>query len=243
MEEGDLVLHIIILKMLRIPKIIHQTWKDENLPKEFQILSETWREMLPGWEYRLWTDEMNREFVHTHYPDFMEKFDAYPQNIQRADAIRYLLLQTYGGLYVDLDFECIDPEFITLLEDADFVAGKEPYAHAKRYGLEYIICNALMASVPNQPFLAHIIQRMINHSKGWDVKKGEDILASTGPFLLTDAYKEYPYVESVRIIEPERIYPIKLGESKLIMRGCIPEEMEQRINAAYAIHYFSSTWW
>ena len=62
--------------MLRIPKIIHQTWKDDNLPKAFQLLSETWREMLPGWEYRLWTDYMNREFVRTHYTDFLEKFDA-----------------------------------------------------------------------------------------------------------------------------------------------------------------------
>ena len=67
--------------MLRIPKIIHQTWKDENLPKAFQLLSETWREMLPGWECHLWTDDMNREFVRTHYHDFLEKFDAYPKRI------------------------------------------------------------------------------------------------------------------------------------------------------------------
>ncbi len=229
--------------MLRIPKIIHQTWKDENLPKAFQILSETWREMLPGWEYRLWTDDMNRKFVRTHYPDFLEKYDAYPKNIQRADAIRYLLLQTYGGLYVDLDFECLEPEFITLLEDADFVVGKEPYAHSDRYGMEYIICNALMASVPNNPFLEYVIQRMTNHPHGWNVKKGEDILNSTGPFLLTDAYKSYHKKEGVKLIEPERIYPIKLGETKLIIRNRVSKEIEQRINAAYAIHYFSSTWW
>ena len=229
--------------MLRIPKIIHQTWKDEDLPKGFQVLSETWREMLPGWEYRLWTDEMNREFVRTHYPDFLEKYDAYPKNIQRADAIRYLLLQTYGGLYVDLDFECLEPEFITLLEDADFVAGKEPYAHAKRYGIEYIICNALMASVPNHPFLAHVIHRMINHSKGWDVRHGGDILSSTGPFLLTDAYNSYSDKNDLKIIEPQLIYPIRVLESNLIIANRITDEMVERINAAYAIHYFSGTWW
>lgn len=229
--------------MLRIPQIIHQTWKDENLPKAFQLLSETWREMLPGWEYHLWTDEMNREFVRTHYPDFLKKYDAYPKNIQRADAIRYFLLQTYGGLYVDLDFECLEPEFITLLEDADFVAGKEPYAHARRYELEYIICNALMASVPNHPFMAHVIQRMMNHPYGWNARHGGDILSSTGPFLLTEAYKSYSHKKYVRIIEPEPIYPIRLGEAKLIMCNKIPAEMEKRINEAYAIHYFCGTWW
>ena len=199
--------------------------------------------MLPGWEYRLWTDEMNREFVRIHYPDFLEKFDAYPKNIQRADAIRYLLLQTYGGLYVDLDFECLDPEFITLLEDADFVAGKEPHVHALRNKMDFIICNALMASVPNHPFLAHVIHRMMNHVHGWDVRHEGDILDSTGPFLLTDAYNSYPDKEYVNIVEPEYLYPIQLGEDILIVNNCVPEEMGNRINAAYAIHYFCGTWW
>lgn len=39
--------------MMRIPKIIHQTWKDDRLPKAFQLLAQTWRDMLPDWEYRL----------------------------------------------------------------------------------------------------------------------------------------------------------------------------------------------
>jgi mannosyltransferase OCH1-like enzyme len=229
--------------MLKIPKIIHQTWKDDQPPRLFQALSQTWRDMLPGWEYKLWTDEMNHEFVRTHYPEFLENYDAYPKNIQRADAIRYLLLQTYGGLYVDLDFECLKREFTLLLEDADFVAGKEPYDHARRYGRKHIICNALMASVPNHPFLEHIIARMMSHPHGWDVRYGGDILDSTGPFLLTDAYKSFKNKEGIRIFESEFLYPIRLGESKLIMQNNVPEEMQRRINTAYAIHYFYGTWW
>lgn len=78
--------------MIRIPKIIHQTWKDDHLPEVFQILSQTWRNVLPDWEYHLWTDDMNRDFVRVYYPHFLQKFDSYPKAIQRADAIRYLLL-------------------------------------------------------------------------------------------------------------------------------------------------------
>lgn len=229
--------------MIKIPKIIHQTWKDENLPKTFQLLSQTWRSMLPEWEYHLWTDNMNREFVRTHYPEFLEKYNAYPKNIQRADAIRYLLLQTYGGLYVDLDFECLKTDFASLLEDEDFVAGKEPYVHASRFGREYIICNALMASVPHHPFVDSVIQRMMNHPHGWNVRNGGDILDSTGPFLLTDAYKGFPHKENIKIIEPQYLYPIRLGELNLITENRVPEEMRQRIDSAYAVHYFYGTWW
>lgn len=93
--------------MIKIPKIIHQIWKDEQLPEAFQLLSQTWRDMLPDWEYRLWTDEMNRAFVRKHYSEFLAKYDAYSNTIQRADAIRFLFQRTYGGLYVDLDFECV----------------------------------------------------------------------------------------------------------------------------------------
>ena len=229
--------------MIRIPKIIHQTWKVDQLPKAFKLYSKSWHDMLPDWEYRLWTDEMNREFVRSHYPEFLEKYDAYPKNIQRADAIRYLLLQTYGGLYVDLDFECLKPEFISLLEDAEFIAGKEPYPHAKRFGRQYIICNALMASVPNHPFLESIIHRMKNHPRGWDVRHGGDILESSGPFLLSDAYKGFPQKESIKIIEPKYLYPIQLGESALMVGNHIPEGIEKSIKIAYAIHYFYGTWW
>lgn len=63
---------------LRIPRIIHQTWKTKDVPSPLDQLPQTWKEYLPNWEYILWTDEMNREFVCKHFPDFLEKYDTYP---------------------------------------------------------------------------------------------------------------------------------------------------------------------
>lgn len=228
--------------MIRIPRIIHQTWRDENLPPIFKRFSQTWKEMLPDWEYKLWTDNMNEEFVQEYYPSFYEKFRAYPKAIQRADAIRYLLLNTYGGLYVDMDFECLNPNVATLLENADFIAGKEPYMHAQRYGKDYIVCNAFMASVPNNKFLVEICRQMMNHPNGWNVQNGLDVLNSTGPFLLTDVYKRYEQKNGIRILEPEYLYPIVLGEASSVIGKKPEKELAQRLNRAYAIHYFVGTW-
>lgn len=227
---------------MRIPKIIHQKWNDERVPKVFQMLSQTWREMLPDWEYHLWTDETTREFVRTNFPDFLARYDAYPKDIQRTDAVRYLILKTHGGLYVDMDFECLKPEFVTLLENASFVIGKEPHSHAQKQGKKYILCNALMASMPNHPFLGVVCQRMMTHPQGWRVQHAGDILDSTGPFLLTDVYKGFHDKGSVRIIEPEYLYPIKIGETNNIIDNNIPDDMQQRINEAFAIHYFAGSW-
>lgn len=226
--------------MIKIPKIIHQTWKDAELPPKFSKLAETWKTLLPDWEYVLWTDEMNRDFVAKHFPHFLEKYDQYPKNIQRADAIRYLLLKEYGGLYVDLDFECLE-NIEPLLGATDFIAGKEPYWHAERYGMPYIICNAFMASTPNNDFINFLCDKLINYPST-QVEHSSDVLNSTGPFLLTGAYNSFSDKSMIRILEPEILYPIGLYEHKNIMDNTINDDAIDRINRAYAIHYFFSNW-
>ena len=36
----------------RIPKIIHQTWKDSHIPQEWQAAQQSCRKMHPDFEYR-----------------------------------------------------------------------------------------------------------------------------------------------------------------------------------------------
>ena len=62
-------------RVYEIPRIIHQTWKDERIPVPLQKLAETWKQNHPGWEYRLWTDKENRDFLNTFYPAFLARFD------------------------------------------------------------------------------------------------------------------------------------------------------------------------
>jgi mannosyltransferase OCH1-like enzyme len=91
-----------------IPKIIHQTWKDENIPYDTfkKEWIESWTNLNPTWEYKLWTDKDIKIFLENKFPWFMERFNEYPKNIQRVDAFRYFVLYEYGGLYADMDFEC-----------------------------------------------------------------------------------------------------------------------------------------
>ena len=101
---------------MNIPRILHQTWKDSEVPEVFSEYVASWRSCHPDWEYRLWTDELNREFIAAHYPWFLATYDRYPKPIQRADAVRYFILHKLGGLYVDLDFLCqeMNREFNTV---------------------------------------------------------------------------------------------------------------------------------
>ena len=71
-----------------IPAIIHQTWKDENIPPEWQGAQQACKDLHPSWEYRLWTDNSSHALIAEKYPDLLRTFERYPYNIERADVIR-----------------------------------------------------------------------------------------------------------------------------------------------------------
>ena len=41
-----------------------------------------------------------------HYPWFLPTYQSYPYAIQRVDVLRYFLLHSLGGVYIDLDMGC-----------------------------------------------------------------------------------------------------------------------------------------
>ena len=91
-----------------IPKIIHQTWKTDIPPSKWIPFIEKVKKLNPEWEYILWTDADNDEFVKTNFPDFYNVFNNFSRGIMRADVIRYLIMYKIGGVYLDLDYEVFE---------------------------------------------------------------------------------------------------------------------------------------
>lgn len=226
--------------MTSIPKIIHQTSKDLFLPSPCDEFSETWKTYHPSWEYILWTDEMNREFIRDHYPDFLKKYDSYPREIQRVDAFRYCVLNKMGGMYVDIDFECLESNDI-LLEGQSCVIGKEPKAHGIPFDRDMILCNAWMACMPGDKFMDYVCDRVMSLEQ-IEVRDNIDVLNTTGPFILTDCYHAYPLKKEVKLLESGDLYPITMWETRDIIRDIMTDDVQSRIDKAYAVHYFFGTW-
>ena len=71
---------------------------------------------LSGWMMVLWTDEDVEAFVQSNAPaNYLKTYNKYIHPIQRIDAFRIVLLKTHGGLYVDLDNECMQEPVTTHL--------------------------------------------------------------------------------------------------------------------------------
>ena len=182
------------------------------------------------------------DFIKTCFPDFLPVYNQYPNNVQRWDAIRYLILYHYGGLYADMDYECFAP-LDPLLHNKSCCMGLEPVAHAVEYKKPFIVGNALMASSPSHSYFALIIEDMIkNKDTVFSNNKIRQILESTGPFLTTRIYNAYPEKEKVRLLSDELIAPISLQEVRLLSSGNQNEKILNKLEKAYAVHYFMGSW-
>lgn len=165
------------------PRIIFQTWKSKTIiPENMKKWSSTWKKFHPNYKYILWDDEDNRNFIKKFYPWFLPKYDSYDVMIKRADAIRYFFLYHYGGIYVDMDFECLKnlDELLKKNKESNVVLGKmSEKDHPNN------IPNAIMISKPRHEFWLYVFKELLlQDSKGQTEQ-------TTGPILLKDSIKSY----------------------------------------------------
>ncbi|NES20688.1 MAG: glycosyltransferase [Symploca sp. SIO3E6] len=225
--------------MPAIPKVIHQTWKNHHIPAEMIEFQQSWKNHHPDWEYRLWTDEDNRQFLQANYSWFLSIYDGYPENIFRVDAIRYFILMHHGGVFIDLDFECLRP-LDELLDGKELLLGLEPDAHVQLLlpqarGLTHIVCPSLMASRVGHPFWQHVWQYLVENYRF------PGVLDATGPFLLTRAYDTYPSQDSISLVASELLYPVTkfdCWDGKLND----PQFRQKITQQAFAIHHWHTSW-
>src|ERR1041385_2100205 len=99
------------------PRVLHQTVKDKGkIPPLWQECRQTWIESClfsktaenqfatnKSWDFRLYDDADNDDFVRTKYPQYHRLYRSLPKPINRVDMVRYLFMHYFGGLYVDMD--------------------------------------------------------------------------------------------------------------------------------------------
>mmetsp|Transcript_21188 Transcript_21188/g.55214 ORF Transcript_21188/g.55214 Transcript_21188/m.55214 type:complete len:358 (-) Transcript_21188:144-1217(-) len=94
-----------------VPKIVHQTWMTHVVSATHARPFESWEQCLPeDWVHVLWSDAEADQLVLTQGSKaFLPTYLAYSHPIQKVDSFRYVLLDLYGGIYADLDNECMGP--------------------------------------------------------------------------------------------------------------------------------------
>lgn len=170
---------------IRMEKIIHQAWTSTDIPPQFLRFVESWSKNHPDWTYMFWTDESVHQLISDKYPNLLPVFDMYSANIRRADAMRYVILLEYGGIYADLDMESIIP-VNSVVTKYSCVLSQEPHEHQiLDTKSEYLISNAFVACRSGHPFMKKLVENLPKFANMWHSTD------STGSHFLTFVYREY----------------------------------------------------
>jgi hypothetical protein len=185
----------------------------------------------------LWTDQnlpqgqLNRDiYEHTEKPS------------QRADILAYEVLNQFGGVYIDIDYEClrnIEP----LLEDVSYFHGEE---------LPGRPALGILGSVAGHPFLRSC---QLKIRERWPWRAGK-ILEETGPDFYNRAVQAYlgehtqvPYVDSLSgrqagsKLAPACRLPLHAFRTWVLYPYYLGETWEPQDHPdAYAVHHWQKNW-
>ena len=219
----------------KIPLIVHQIWLGSPLPKKFNKWVKTWQFMGRQWKYKLWTDHNVKKLklVNQVLFDLEKNYGA------KSDILRIEILYQFGGVYADIDFQCLNPSMFEVLNHYyDFYIGLHPLDLLKYY--QFGVVNALIASVPGHPVLKGYIDELPNQ---YDPKNFHGVPFRTGPHFFNKMFFKYTNKMFKDIVfPPSFFYPLGYDQIKELS----PEEKNKKQFVkpeSIAIHWWGSSWY
>lgn len=217
-----------------IPQIIHQTWKTDRVPDNVYNPKwrQSWHQHHSGWRYFFWTDETIRREIEKHRPNLMPVFEA-RIGVARSQLCRYLAMYVYGGLYVDLDYECF--RSFEPLRDRDIL-----FVNAMP-GEQYV-SDALLMAEPLNPFYSAVMDEcIIRHEAGEE--KYPTIEQMLSFVMLTEMVMKHNLGD--RIQPAELFSPFNWIQQDAIANGMTTARIQEVLAAhpqAYAATYWTHNW-
>ncbi|CAF0916107.1 unnamed protein product [Adineta steineri] len=181
----------------KIPRYLHQIWissDNKNMTEKFRKAADSCIELNSNYNYTLWTHKKILVWLQTEYSWFLPLYKNYKYDMQRIDAMKYLLLFHFGGAYIDLDIKCNVQDIITAMiptNQTDY----EPDI-ILHMGTEGISANTdIMISKQHHPFFKLAVNRLKSANR-WFYLYHLTIILSAGPTFLYGIYRTYPFKDN-----------------------------------------------
>lgn len=170
-----------------IPKIIHIIWIGDQTKLPEKCVN-SWVKKNPDYEIRLWgNDEL--QSLNWHNKNHISTLLSLGFFNGVADLMRYEILHSCGGVYVDADSMCIHGLEDWLLSTDVFVSWENEHI------VPGLLGNGVIGALPNSPFIKQVILEAAQIN---DVKNQHPWL-TVGPKLITEVWAKMKY--------PLTIYP------------------------------------
>jgi mannosyltransferase OCH1-like enzyme len=164
-----------------IEKNIFQSWYTTDLPAPIQAKVDQYKAMNPDYTYHLYTDEMMETFVKEHFPgEIAECYHSLDIIVAKVDLWIYLVLYTYGGVYLDMDSSIERPLNELIKEDDQAVITAE--------GNPDLFVQWALIFSKGHPILKKTIDLVVDNIK--HKRYPNDIHKTTGPTPYSNAIRQ-----------------------------------------------------
>jgi mannosyltransferase OCH1-like enzyme len=184
-----------------IPKFIFQTWYTLDLPPKMRENVELLKQQNPEFEHYLFNDEECIQFIKDNFDqNVVDAYNSLVPGAYKADLWRYCILYIYGGIYLDIKYNCINNfKLINLTNKENFVRDAEDiYMNMHNTN----IYNALLITLPNNEILLKCINQIVKNVK--NNYYGYNCLYPTGPALLGSFFN----LDDIKLLELNHQYKI-----------------------------------
>lgn len=170
-----------------IPLKIFQTWKSKELPEKMYEVVNKIVELNPEYDYYFFDDDDCRKYLQDNYSsEYLDAFDDLIPGAFKADFWRYAVIAKEGGVYIDVDFDCVKPLREILDSDDSLVLVKD-----RGIGCCTAIFQAFFAATPNHNAIKETLQLCLDNIK--NKRMGKTCLDLTGPGMMGKAFNKYTY--------------------------------------------------
>ena len=210
----------------KIPKLIHQIWLGPApFPEEFEQARQSIIKLHPGWKYKLWTDADIKTFGLKN----KKLFDAATNYGEKSDILRYEILERYGGVYLDVDMQCV--QSLEILHHC-----YELYVGIAHYEIRGLAIG-IIGAVPEHPILKLVTSSLQDIGSKTDLN---DIMIRSGPAHFTQCYMQLfqQFPGTVIAFPTSYFYPIPARERF----NQIAANAHFIRPETFTIHYWGCTW-
>ena len=194
-----------------IPRVFHFIWiGPKDLSEEHQKNIDSWRHHHPDWEVRVWRNEDIPRLRN------QEQFDRALAMAGKADILRAELVHDQGGVYLDIDMECLRPI-------DELLAGCEGFLTCEHQSGR--IGNAVFGAVPGHEFMRHIVEAIPRWFHPQQPHR-------TGPTLFTHMGRRYA---TMRIFEQMIFFPPSTDDQH-------DSDVRPEFPGSYAVHWYDASW-
>lgn len=190
--------------MSLIPRIVHQIWfqGQNQIPVKYLAYQKSFQTLNPDFSYMLWDASSISHLIQEKESNLYDLYDTLPMMIQKIDLGKYIILKHHGGVYADMDMECLRPLSDLLNEhpEKSLIIGEMrmplllPFASRGKYWTGKYYNNGLIVSSKNHDFWDHVLSYIQkNIKRQWYQTSDYYVQDSTGTMAIIVPMRDLGY--------------------------------------------------